>query len=196
MPAPPTRPDPFLQPACIADLLLYRMSVVTRSSSLPLVRLFEGELGITRRHWHVLALTVENESMTPAQIAANSWLDRPQISRGLDGLVKKGLIERQKLDSRSRQFVATAQGKALYQRAFERVARFNAELAGLLTAEERAALDRALTRLQSHILAISREVAETVPPVPRNRPAPSRRGGNRSDAILRDSSRSKSTAKE
>lgn len=87
-------PDPLADPRRVTDLLLYRMSVVTRCTSLPLVRIFEGEFGITRRHWHILALLVEHGAMPASRLATLCWLDAPRISRAVSGLSEKGLVAR------------------------------------------------------------------------------------------------------
>jgi len=42
MSEPRANPDPLGQPQALADLLLYRLSVITRNGGLPMVRLFEG----------------------------------------------------------------------------------------------------------------------------------------------------------
>ena len=57
-------------------------------------RIFEGGLGITRRHWHVLALVVEHGGLSPSQVSDLCWLDRPQASRALSGLIEQKLVQR------------------------------------------------------------------------------------------------------
>lgn len=158
-----------MHPTRVSELLLYRLSVVTRSTSLPLVRIFEGEFGITRHHWHMLALLVEHGAMQPSQLAALSWLDRPRVSRGLAGLIDKGLATRASDGGRVHRVQATAAGLDLYDKAMKRVAAFNAQLASVLSAKERSDFDQMLARLQSRALSLADEVARASPPAPRNR---------------------------
>jgi DNA-binding MarR family transcriptional regulator len=169
---PPTHPDadadPLLNPQRVTDLLLYRLSVVTRSTSLPLVRIFEGELGITRRHWHLLALLVENGATAPSKLAAMTGLDRPRISRAVAGLVERGLIERRATDRRPR-LETTAAGRALYDTAMRRVRAINTALAATLDADERRAFDGMLARLQERARTLADEVARGAPAARRNR---------------------------
>lgn len=158
----------MMQPSQIGELLLYRMSVITRSTSLPMVRLFEGEFGITRRHWHILALLTENGAMSAADIAAHSWLDRPQISRGLGGLRNLGLVERIPGVARAMNYRATPAGHAFYRKAFAQVALFNVRLASLLSASQRSALDKILQILQKQVITLARDAADHLQPAPRS----------------------------
>ncbi len=163
MPIPRVNPDPLFNPTRLDELLLYRLSVITRGSSLPMVRLFEGELGITRRHWHVLALLVEHGALRPSEIAARCWLDRPQVSRALAGLREQELLQRGTLAQ------ASAKGHAVYSQALARVSRFNQQLVAVLQADERLVLDGMLARLQARAQTLAAQTAEAVPPVRRSK---------------------------
>jgi DNA-binding MarR family transcriptional regulator len=163
-------PDPLLEPQCVADLLLYRLSAVTRTMSRPLVRVFEGQLGITRRQWHVLALVIEhsgvvnpskaNTAVSPSQLVELAGLDRPRISRAVSDLVDKGLVMR-----------APAQGRqrGLHPVALDRVTELNAALAGALSAAQRKALHAILEQLAERAAHLADELTRRAPPAPRNR---------------------------
>jgi len=135
-------------PQQLEDLLMYRLTRVVRSCSLPLVRLFEGELGITRREWHVLALVVQAGELAPSRIAELCWLDRPRVSRAVGRLVERGLLLRQAA-GRSAQVHATAEGKTLYARAMAEAGAFNEALVDDLDTTELAQLDTLLNKLQA-----------------------------------------------
>ncbi|WP_166652194.1 MarR family winged helix-turn-helix transcriptional regulator [Roseateles toxinivorans] len=135
-------------PQQLEDLLMYRLTRVVRTCGLPLVRLFEGELGITRREWHVLALVVQEGALAPSRIAELCWLDRPRVSRAVGRLVERGLLSRQAA-GRSALVRATAEGNALYARAMAEAGAFNEALVDDLDATEMAQLDALLNKLQS-----------------------------------------------
>lgn len=162
-------PDPLGQPQSLGDLLLYRLSVITRTSGLPMVRLFEGEFGMTRRHWHVLALVVEHGGLAASQLADLCWLDRPQVSRAVAGLRAQQLVQPGPGPARGRLLMATPQGQARYREALARVAHFNAELVSVLDAEERLQLHGLLQRLQQRVKSLAAEAAGQVPPARRSR---------------------------
>jgi DNA-binding MarR family transcriptional regulator len=168
---PHANPDPLGQPQALGDLLLYQLSVITRTSGLPMVRLFEGEFGMTRRHWHVLALLVEHGGLAASQLAALCWLDRPQVSRAVAGLRAQGLVQPGPGPARGRLLLATAQGQARYRQALARVAQFNGDLASVLDLAERQQLQALLQRLQQRVKTLAVEVAGQVPPARRSRRA-------------------------
>ncbi|MCU0921084.1 MAG: MarR family winged helix-turn-helix transcriptional regulator [Burkholderiaceae bacterium] len=169
MSEPGENPDPLGQPQALADLLLYRLSVITRTSGLPMVRLFEGEFGMTRRHWHILALVVEHGGLAASQLADLCWLDRPQVSRAVAGLRAQGLVEPGPGSARGRLLVVTPTGQARYRHALARVAHFNAELVSVLDPSERQQLDGLLQRLQQRVKTLAAEAAAQVPPARRSR---------------------------
>jgi DNA-binding MarR family transcriptional regulator len=166
---PHANPDPLGQPQALGDLLLYQLSVITRTSGLPMVRLFEGEFGMTRRHWHVLALVVEHGGLAASQLAALCWLDRPQVSRAVAGLRAQGLVQPGPGPARGRLLLTTDQGQARYHQALARVAQFNADLASVLDLAERQQLQALLQRLQQRVKTLAVEVAGQVPPARRSR---------------------------
>ncbi len=162
-------PDPLLDPRQVTDLLLYRLSAITRSTSLPLVRIFEGEFGITRRQWHLLAVLCEQGAMPSSRLVVVCRLDQPRVSRAVSGLLEKGLVARSAGTGRLRDLVTTDAGQGLYRQAMERVTAFNTELASTMTAAERQLLDDILGRLQSKVTAWSEAVARTAPPAARHK---------------------------
>jgi DNA-binding MarR family transcriptional regulator len=166
---PHANPDPLGQPQALGDLLLYQLSVITRTSGLPMVRLFEGEFGMTRRHWHVLALVVEHGGLAASQLAALCWLDRPQVSRAVAGLRAQGLVQPGPGPARGRLLLATDQGQTRYRQALARVAQFNADLASVLDLAERQQLQALLQRLQQRVKTLAVEAASQVPPARRSR---------------------------
>ena len=139
------------QPRALGDLLLYRLSRLSGAASLPAVRLCEGRYGITRREWRMLALLAEGGSMHPSDLAVQAQLDRARTSRALSALVAKGWVRRtvQASDQRYAHVALTDTGRRLHAQLFPDIAGLNRELLSVLPAEEIAALDATLQRLQA-----------------------------------------------
>lgn len=140
----------LLNPTRLEELMLYRLTGVVRTCSTVFVRLFEGELGFTRREWHVLAIVVQEGHAMPSEIAAATWLDRPRVSRALNALEARGLLTRtpDAGHQRSVRVQATPAGQALYERALTRAAELNRRIVSALSETEQAQLDHLLRRLQ------------------------------------------------
>jgi DNA-binding MarR family transcriptional regulator len=140
-----------LAPQVLDDLLLYRLSRVMRATSCLVVRLLEGEHGITRREWALLAALHGCEALTSSALADRLQLDRVRTSRGLQGLLAKALVQtrRDAQDGRKVWIALTESGQALYAKIFPQVAQINVELGAALAPDELAILWRSLDRLET-----------------------------------------------
>ena len=69
------------QPQNLDDLFLYALSRLLASAGGRVIRLCEGEFGITRREWRFLALLAESDGILSSALAASAQLDRARTSR-------------------------------------------------------------------------------------------------------------------
>ncbi len=145
-------PDPnrLNRPQIVEDLLLYRISQLLSTVGGLVVRLCEGEWGITRREWRLIAWLAQQDGLQPSQLADMARLDRARTSRALGTLVDKRLVRRQARpgDGRGVTLHLTDAGRSLYERILPRVADINITLLSALSPTEVAALDDMLVRLQ------------------------------------------------
>jgi DNA-binding MarR family transcriptional regulator len=135
----------------VNDLLLYRLSGVSRTVGSLVVRLCEGRYGITRREWGVLGLLAVQDGQTLSALTELAGLDKARCSRIVASLVDKGLVFSEARPSNRRQLALwlTAQGRALHDRLLPEVRALNQELLQALEESEVALLDTWLDRLQS-----------------------------------------------
>lgn len=138
------------QPACLDDMLMYRLYQAWAQSNPVFVRLCEGRFGITRREWRILAAAVEGSVMTSAELAAAAKLDLPRTSRTLGALCEKGWLCRvhDGADRRVVQVRATPEGQARYRALLPEVARLNRLLTADLSPGEIAQLRELLARIE------------------------------------------------
>ena len=143
-------PRDLLHPQTLDDMLLYVMWQLQACAGSVVVRLCEGEFGITRREWRVLAQLAAHEGVQSSELARHASLDRARTSRALTGLVAKGLVERTPREGDRREVLVhlTAQGRALHAALLPRVAQINRELLSALDEGEVRLLLRFLERLQ------------------------------------------------
>jgi DNA-binding MarR family transcriptional regulator len=144
-------PTPALAPQALEDLLLYRLTRVMRATSCLVVRLLEGEHGITRREWALLATLHGCEALTSSALAERLQLDRVRTSRALQGLVAKSLVSTQRdaHDGRKVWVSLSDTGRALYAVVFPQIAQINVELGAALAPEALAVLWHSLDRLEA-----------------------------------------------
>lgn len=96
-----------------------------------------------------MAVIVYSEGITPSQLAELEQVKRPTITNLVDGLVKRGLVERRGNpdDKRSSIVFATRKGLEVWQAGQLRRVAPLAERIGALTAEERQQFEAALPLL-------------------------------------------------
>ena len=152
------------EPRDITDLLNFRLAALVGASGAAVIRLCEGQYGVSRREWALLGLLAVRGAQAPSEIADQCHLDRTRVSRAITRLAAKGLIRRQALDGdRRRASVAlTPAGQALYRQLFDEVAAINRRLVETLSNEELATLDTLLTALTEQAVRVKRQVATTV----------------------------------
>ncbi|MDO8772506.1 MAG: MarR family winged helix-turn-helix transcriptional regulator [Burkholderiaceae bacterium] len=150
------------KPIAIDDLLLYRLSRLLATGGASVIRLCEGQLGITRREWRVIASLKPNGKLLSSELADHAQLDRARTSRAISSLVAKGLIDRQVVpsDQRKATLRLTDKGRSMYEAFFPVVAELNQRLVQGLGDDTLTALDAALTHIQSEAEKLQKEAGQ------------------------------------
>lgn len=149
---PPTRKRSVQrQPQRVEDLLLYRVNRFYASAGAMVVRVCEGQFGITRREWRLIAWLADAGELSPSALAERASLDRARTSRAISSLVEKGLAERQVVASDRRLAIVrlSPRGEALQAQLMPRVAGINRAILEALSDAEVAQLDGLLDKLQA-----------------------------------------------
>lgn len=98
--------------------MIYRTALALKSA---LQRSFrDNGVGITAEQWAIIRHLWEEEGLSQREIGEKASKDKPNITRMLDALQKKGLIFRQ-CDTRDRRkfcVYLTKEGKQLHERLF------------------------------------------------------------------------------
>lgn len=133
----------------LSELLSYRVSVLNRA--------FEQEAGRNLARQHELSLTdarvlgvlAELNTATVKRLAHVMRLKRPQVSRALALLLNQGFVEalQNPADGRSTNYAITTSGHIRARRILKMASQYNRQRLGVLTLEERIALDSALEKL-------------------------------------------------
>jgi len=154
-------------PQRLEELLNFRLKHLFRLGGAPAVRVCEGEFGIARQHWRILAALVENGPVAVGALARDTLIDVARISRILSELRKIGLVERRSaLSGRTRNdaAAATPAGRAVYAKLFPRLASINRQLCQVLSQGEADQLEEILERLTVHAAMIHHQMEYTDQP--------------------------------
>jgi DNA-binding MarR family transcriptional regulator len=147
-------------PQVLGDLLIYRLGRLYATAGAMTLRVCEGEFGIARREWRLLAVlgeageAGEAGGLQPSKLATLAELDRARTSRALAGLQAKGLVERRAIasDRRLARVALTPQGRELHARLLPRVAAINGAMLSGLGDDQLAQLNNLLDALQRQAL--------------------------------------------
>lgn len=101
----------------------YQLAVAAASLSRQLEAVYRGEGGLSREEWRVLFLLANASELSSRELAQRSSLDKVQISRAAQRLVKKGLITGAEADQdrRLRTYACTPVGRSFFDALFSKV---------------------------------------------------------------------------
>ena len=150
----------------VNDLLLYRLGRLVSTGGSLVVRLCEGQFGITRREWRLLAQLALKPGLSPTELASLASLDKARTSRAIGGLLERRPLPQ---DRRQAELVLTAAGQALYEQLMPEARRINRELLAPLNPAELAQLDELLNRLQAHASLVVQRNDEQLPRIQRHK---------------------------
>ena len=144
----------FDRPASIFDLLNLTVSELIGISGSLVTRICESDHGITREEWQFMAMLASLGALSPSDLAAQTTVDRSQVSKTLKGLVHKKLVQREPVpgDGRRVRMVLSAGGQAFYDRLFPRMVQVHGELLAGFSPQECQRLAHDLVRIQANAL--------------------------------------------
>lgn len=144
--------------------LPYRLSVLTNTVSRALARVYQDRFGLSIPQWRVMAALGRFPGLSANEVAEKTAMDKVTVSRAVSGMLARELVERQtdSADRRRASLRLTAQGAAIYAEIVPIARAYEARLVALLSAEDRAVLDRLLDRLTERGRELAEAEAQTV----------------------------------
>ena len=129
--------------------LPYRLSVLTNRVSGAIAREYSARFGLNIPEWRVMAVLGEAAGLSAGEVAARTAMDKVQVSRAVASLVALKRVQRRSDlgDGRVARLSLTEKGRAVYDEIVPLALSLEDVLLQALTLEERASLDRVLTKL-------------------------------------------------
>ncbi len=108
---------------------------------------------LTTSSWRALAVVARHESCCASELSAHSRLNPSKVSRAIDLLVERKLLNRRKdpVDQRRAVLTLTSRGRKTYDDIARTVSCCEAELVAGLTDAERRSLWRIVSKLESRL---------------------------------------------
>ena len=133
----------------------YRLSVLSNRISHDIARLYADRWDLAVNEWRVLAVLGRHDDIAAREVAERTAMDKVAVSRAIASLLQAGRIERETHgdDRRRSRLRLSPEGRAIYDEVAPLALAYQRRLLEGLAEDERAALDRLLTRLETLELA-------------------------------------------
>lgn len=131
------------------QFLPYRLSVLAGRVSRNFAARYRAKQGLSVAEWRVLAHLSQADSVSVRDLHLQADLEKSKASRAAARLEAEGLVAKRSADA-DRRLVAlslTAKGRAVMTELIPLATAFETELLSRLSDDDRAALDRIVTRL-------------------------------------------------
>ena len=136
-------------PIDLRQFLPYRLSIAANKVGRAIAAIYQGRHGLQQQEWKVMSIIATFGPLRSADLTAHGTLDRMTLSRVLDRLDARGLIQRERNTADQRTYVVALSpaGWAIYREIVPAALSREAEMMACLTEEEAAALFSALDKL-------------------------------------------------
>ena len=133
----------------LENFLPYRLAVLSADVSRALLQTYAREFGISVPEWRIIANLGRFGPLNAGDLAERSSLDKPKVTRALQKLEARHLVQRavEAHDRRQVRLSLTRRGRAMLAEIAKQAVAWERQLLAALDAPDRAALDRILASL-------------------------------------------------
>src|SRR5579859_6264709 len=139
------------EPLDLETFLPYRLSVLSNRISNAIARIYAKRFGLTIPEWRLIAVLGRFGPLSANGVAGRTYMDKVRVSRAVQRLLKRGVIERatDAADRRRSILKLSAEGAAILAEVAPLALDIERRLMAVLSPEDRAQLDRILGLLDS-----------------------------------------------
>jgi DNA-binding MarR family transcriptional regulator len=151
-----SEPQLDLAPKARLDLdrfLPYRLSVLTNRVSNAIARQYSERFGLTIPEWRVMAVLGGGPRLSAREVAERTAMDKVQVSRAVDGLVRARRVGRaaDEADGRIQRLSLTPRGRAIYDEVVPLALHLEELFLSALRPDERRQLDLLMEKLARQV---------------------------------------------
>lgn len=135
----------------LESFLPYRINRLADTVSRSLSQVYRSRYGIAIAEWRVIATLSQFDRITAREIGERSQMHKTKVSRAVAALADRGLVAKagNPRDKRQAILSLTEAGKSLFRELEPAALAFSDRLEARLSPDDRAALERILTALNS-----------------------------------------------
>lgn len=140
----------------IERFLPFRLSVLSNRLTRAVARVYTRRFRLSAPEWRTLAVLGRYGAMSANSVVDRTAMDKVRVSRAVARLTTAGHITRRidPVDRRRAILALTPQGTGIYQQIVPLVRAVENNIMQSLSADERVALDRAFTKLETRSAAM------------------------------------------
>lgn len=146
---------PALQrpPFELSRFLPFRLTVLSNRLTRRVARFYGQRFKLSAPEWRTIAVLGQHGAMSANSVIVQTTMDKVRVSRAVAKLLKAAYITRDAdpQDRRRAILALTPKGAEIFQQIVPLVQDVEAEILAILSAEDRAGLDRALVRIEAFL---------------------------------------------
>ncbi|MEI9888568.1 MAG: MarR family winged helix-turn-helix transcriptional regulator [Rhizomicrobium sp.] len=139
--------------------LPYRLSVLSNHVSDAIAKIYSERFRLSIPEWRVMAVLGGTPGLSARDVAERTAMDKVQVSRAVDTLVRAGRAARSAdaEDGRIQRLALTAKGRAIYDEVVPLALHLEEVFLSALSPAERRQLDALLAKLarRAHLLVVA-----------------------------------------
>ena len=134
----------------------YRLSVLTNRVSSAIARHYSDRFDLSIPEWRVMAVLGQTPGLSARQVAERTAMDKVQVSRAVQSLLTARRLTRvaDDADGRVTQLSLSARGLAIYNELVPVALQLERDFLSILSADDRTALDKLLTKLSAGLAEV------------------------------------------
>jgi DNA-binding MarR family transcriptional regulator len=155
MPVKPEQSEPDHAVLELDRFLPYRLSVLSNRISQDIARLYAARFALSVTEWRVLAVLGRYPDLSAGEVAERTAMDKVAVSRAVATLIRDGRLKRRTHagDRRRSVLALSVRGYRIYDEVAPLALAYEQRLLEGFPDDERAALNRLLTRMEESEVA-------------------------------------------
>jgi DNA-binding MarR family transcriptional regulator len=135
------------------EWVAYRFGLIATRMGVIGQRAYQGKYKLSTSAWRAMAVVARYEPCSAAELSSHSRLDPPKVSRAIEVLTERNLLERNKdpQDQRRAVLTLTPQGRAMYDDIASQVEGTESFITATLSEREVKALWAAVEKIDAQI---------------------------------------------
>jgi len=145
--------DPVSPCRPLDQWVAYRFGLIAARMGVIGQQAYQGRYKLTTSAWRALAVVARYEPCSAAELSSHSRLDPPKVSRAIEVLTQRKLLQRNKdpQDQRRAVLTLTTKGREMYTDISVQVERTESFMTSTLTATETKALWSAIAKIDAQV---------------------------------------------